>query len=96
DVVVFDAVWGVGVEGVSGGVVRDGVCRVLEFVQGWLEDGRFVDSRLVVRTWGAVGLEGEGVRDVVGAAVWGLVRSAQSENPGRIVLVDGVVGDVAG
>ncbi|MFF2805515.1 beta-ketoacyl reductase, partial [Streptomyces sp. NPDC058051] len=36
---------------------------------------------------------GEGVVDVVGAAVWGLVRSAQSENPGRVVLVDGVVSD---
>ena len=27
---------------------------------------------------------GEGVADLAGAAVWGLVRSAQSENPGRV------------
>ncbi|MFC5905379.1 SDR family NAD(P)-dependent oxidoreductase, partial [Streptomyces zhihengii] len=30
----------------------------------------------------------DGVVDPVGAAVWGLVRSAQSEHPDRIVLVD--------
>ncbi|MEU5274759.1 SDR family NAD(P)-dependent oxidoreductase, partial [Streptomyces hygroscopicus] len=29
-----------------------------------------------------------GVQDLAGAAVWGLVRSAQSENPGRVVLLD--------
>src|ERR1039457_5562172 len=31
---------------------------------------------------------GEGVADLAGAAVWGLVRSAQSENPERLVRVD--------
>jgi polyketide synthase 7 len=43
---------------------------------------------LVVSTRGAVGLAGEDVTDLAGAAVWGLVRSAQAENPGRVVLVD--------
>ena len=43
---------------------------------------------LVVSTRGAVGLPGEDVTDLAGAAVWGLVRSAQTEHPGRIVLVD--------
>ena len=33
-------------------------------------------------------MPGEGVADLAGAAVWGLVRSAQSENPGRLVLAD--------
>ncbi|WP_309302260.1 beta-ketoacyl reductase, partial [Streptomyces sp. NBRC 110611] len=42
-----------------------------------------MDSRLVFVTRGAV----SGV-DLAGAAVWGLVRSAQSENPGRFGLVD--------
>ena len=37
-------------------------------------------------THGAVGLAGEDVTDLAGAAVWGLVRSAQAEHPGRIVL----------
>ena len=43
---------------------------------------------LVVATHGAIGLPGEDVTDLGGAAVWGLVRSAQTEHPGRIVLVD--------
>ena len=42
-----------------------------------------------VLTRGAVAVgAGDGVRIWRGAAVWGLVRSAQSENPGRFVLVD--------
>ena len=36
----------------------------------------------------AVGWPGEDVSDLAAAAVWGLVRSAQAENPGRIVLID--------
>src|ERR1700744_1002248 len=43
---------------------------------------------LLVCTRGAVGLPGEDVTDLAGAAGWGLVRSAQTEHPGRIVLVD--------
>ena len=55
-------------------------------VQSWLAgDGAGV---LVVLTHGAVGLAGENVTDLAGAAVWGLVRSAQAEHPGRLVLVD--------
>ncbi|MET8161904.1 type I polyketide synthase [Sphaerisporangium sp. NPDC005289] len=46
---------------------------------------------IVVRTSGAVAaLPGETV-DPTAAAVWGLVRSAQTEHPGRIVLIDGNV-----
>ena len=37
---------------------------------------------------GRVALAGEDVTDLAGAAVWGLVRAAQTEHPGRIVLVD--------
>ncbi len=43
---------------------------------------------LMVLTRGAVGLAGEDVADLAGAAVWGLTRSAQAEHPGRVVLVD--------
>ncbi|MGV9271593.1 SDR family NAD(P)-dependent oxidoreductase, partial [Kitasatospora sp. NPDC003701] len=57
--------------------------RVLGLVQSWLVEERFSASRLVFVTRGAV----SGV-DLVGAAVWGLVRSALSENPGRFGLVD--------
>ncbi|MFG2570843.1 type I polyketide synthase, partial [Streptomyces sp. NPDC048567] len=68
--------------------VRVAVCEALEVVQAWLADERFGESRLVVRTRGAVALPGTGPADLAGAAVWGLVRSAQSENPGRVVLLD--------
>ncbi|MEV4383940.1 acyltransferase domain-containing protein, partial [Streptosporangium sp. NPDC049644] len=62
---------------------------VLGLVQGWLADERFAGSRLVFLTRGAVAAgDGEVITDLPAAAVWGLVRSAQSENPGRFVLVD--------
>uniref|UniRef100_UPI000CD257DD type I polyketide synthase n=1 Tax=Amycolatopsis sp. CA-126428 TaxID=2073158 RepID=UPI000CD257DD len=57
--------------------------RVLGGVQTWLE-GAADEARLVVVTRGAV----REVTDPAGAAVWGLVRAAQAENPGRIILVD--------
>ncbi|GES10225.1 hypothetical protein Amac_038220 [Acrocarpospora macrocephala] len=62
--------------------------RVLDLVQRWLTDERLADSRLVFLTRGAVATEGEAAPDPVVAAARGLVRSAQSENPGRFVLVD--------
>ncbi|MGW2199932.1 type I polyketide synthase, partial [Streptosporangium sp. NPDC001682] len=63
--------------------------RVLDLVQRWLADDRFVDSRLVILTSGAIeAREEDTVTDLPAAGVWGLVRSAQLENPGRFVLVD--------
>ncbi|MFI6449650.1 type I polyketide synthase, partial [Kitasatospora sp. NPDC050543] len=58
---------------------------VLGTVQEWLADERFAASRLVLVTRRAVGAE---VEDLVHAPVWGLVRSAQTENPDRFVLLD--------
>ncbi|WP_433454005.1 SDR family NAD(P)-dependent oxidoreductase [Streptomyces sp. CA-142005] len=62
--------------------------RVLAVVQQFLSDPRLAETILVVATEGAVSVAGEAVTDLAGAAVWGLVRSAQSENPDRLVLVD--------
>ena len=60
--------------------------EALGVLQSWLAgDGAAV---LVVLTRGAVASAGEDVSDLAGAAVWGLVRSAQAEHPDRIVLVD--------
>ncbi|MDT5146647.1 MAG: mycoketide-CoA synthase, partial [Mycobacterium sp.] len=59
---------------------------VLAALQAWLTRDRA--GTLVVSTQGAVALPGEDVTDLAGAAVWGLVRSAQTEHPGRIVLLD--------
>ena len=58
--------------------------RVLETLQDWQDDPGAAGSRLVVVTRDATGP----VPDLAGAAVWGLVRTAQSELPGRVVLVD--------
>ncbi|MEU9398030.1 type I polyketide synthase, partial [Streptomyces sp. NPDC048324] len=69
--------------------VHDTVSSMLALLQEWLADDRWSTSRLIVVTQGAVAAsDGEPVTDMAGAAVWGLVRSAQSENPDRFVLVD--------
>nr|BAW35613.1 modular polyketide synthase [Streptomyces sp. RK95-74] len=69
--------------------VHQATARALELVQAWLNDERFADTRLALLTSGAVATRAdEPVADLAGAAVWGLLRSAQSENPGRFVLVD--------
>ncbi|MEV0638638.1 SDR family NAD(P)-dependent oxidoreductase [Streptomyces sp. NPDC050619] len=61
----------------------------LTTLQAWLADERFADSTLVVVTRGAVAaVPGEEVTDLAHAGAWGLVRVAQTENPGRIVLAD--------
>ncbi|QNI07344.1 type I polyketide synthase [Mycobacterium kubicae] len=60
--------------------------EALSAVQAWLTEHE--SEVLLVATRGAMALPGEDIRDLAGAAVWGLVRSAQTENPQRIVLVD--------
>ncbi|WP_410641655.1 type I polyketide synthase [Amycolatopsis sp. lyj-346] len=61
---------------------------VLGELQQWLRSSS-AEEVLVVLTRGAVDIgDGRGVSDLAGASVWGLVRAAQSENPGRIVLID--------
>nr|AXL06741.1 type I polyketide synthase [uncultured bacterium] len=62
--------------------------RVLGVVQAWLATTGLADSPLVVVTRGAVPAGDGAVTDPAAAAVWGLVRVAQSENPDRIVLLD--------
>ncbi|MFF5189616.1 SDR family NAD(P)-dependent oxidoreductase [Streptomyces sp. NPDC000345] len=63
--------------------------HVLSLVQDWLSDDRFGAARLVLVTRGAVPADGDrALTDPVAASVWGLVRSAQSEHPGRLVLLD--------
>ncbi|WP_410639156.1 type I polyketide synthase [Amycolatopsis sp. lyj-346] len=59
--------------------IRETLHEVLRTVQTWLEDDRFTDSHLVVLA---------GSTDLATAAIWGLLGSAQAEQPGRITLVD--------
>ncbi|UED88726.1 SDR family NAD(P)-dependent oxidoreductase [Streptomyces profundus] len=61
----------------------------LAVVHTWLADPRLAETRLVVVTSGAVATSpDEDVTDLAGAPTWGLLRSAQTENPGRFLLVD--------
>jgi NADPH:quinone reductase-like Zn-dependent oxidoreductase/acyl carrier protein len=69
--------------------VRAGVRGVLGVLQGWLGDERLSECLLVVLTRRAIATRaGEAVLDLAGSAVWGLVRAAQQEHPGRFAIVD--------
>ncbi|MBL1098504.1 type I polyketide synthase [Streptomyces coffeae] len=73
----------------SSGSVRESAHRALRLVQRWSTSPQFAGSRLVFLTSGAVAARtGDEVNDLAGAAVIGLVRSAQTEEPGRFVLLD--------
>ncbi|MEU3776971.1 SDR family NAD(P)-dependent oxidoreductase, partial [Streptomyces sp. NPDC032472] len=69
----------------------EAVATVLAALQSWQSDADGADQgrQLLVRTGGAVAvLPGEDVTDLAQAAVTGLVRAAQAEHPGLIVLLD--------
>ncbi|MET8748103.1 SDR family NAD(P)-dependent oxidoreductase [Streptomyces sp. NPDC004728] len=66
----------------------EAVAYVLGAAQRFLADELLADARLVVLTRGAVGLADEPPHDLPGAAVWGLMRSAQAEHPDRFVVID--------
>jgi len=69
------------------GAVRLVLADVLALVQDWLADARFRDARLMLVTRGAVDVDGAPVT-LSQAPVWGLIRAAQQEHPGRLLLVD--------
>ncbi|MFI7178507.1 type I polyketide synthase [Streptomyces spororaveus] len=80
--------------GVSAQAVHAATHDALALVQTWFGEepfagDRLAATRLVVLTRGAVAAgDGDTVTDPVHAAVWGLLRSAQSENPDRLLLID--------
>ncbi|MEU4717445.1 SDR family NAD(P)-dependent oxidoreductase, partial [Micromonospora purpureochromogenes] len=67
--------------------VRALLTDLLGTLRDWLAQSQLPRTRLVLLTQGAVGA-GELPADPMLAPVWGLVRAAQSEQPGRLVLVD--------
>ncbi|WP_285900607.1 SDR family NAD(P)-dependent oxidoreductase, partial [Frankia sp. R82] len=69
------------------GSARSTTANALATLQTYLGDPRLEATRLVVLTSGAVAVAGGDV-DLATAPVWGLVRSIQTEQPGRILLVD--------
>ncbi|MFF8848052.1 SDR family NAD(P)-dependent oxidoreductase, partial [Streptomyces sp. NPDC015127] len=71
--------------------VRAATGRALRLVQDFLGEDGLADARLVVVTRNAVPALWAGAPDDTSLAVaplWGLLRAAQAENPGRLVLVD--------
>ncbi|WUA14257.1 SDR family NAD(P)-dependent oxidoreductase [Streptomyces anthocyanicus] len=60
----------------------------LSTTQSWLADDRTTDTTLVVVTRGALATREGQHTDPVQAGLWGLLRVAQTENPGRIALLD--------
>ncbi|WP_405862077.1 type I polyketide synthase [Streptomyces sp. NBC_00090] len=62
--------------------------HVLGLLQQWLATEALTGSRLIVATRRAVATAVGETADPSQAAAWGLVGSAQSEHPDRIVLVD--------
>ncbi|MFD3533748.1 SDR family NAD(P)-dependent oxidoreductase [Streptomyces sp. NPDC058664] len=66
--------------------VRAAVADVLARLQEWSE--RDTEGRLLVLTRRAVAAGPGDVADLAAAPLWGLVRSAATENPDRIVLAD--------
>ena len=62
--------------------------RALEAVQRWLADESKAESRLALLTEGAIAASVGESPDPAAAAIWGLIRSAQREHPGRFALVD--------
>ncbi|MGW2232092.1 SDR family NAD(P)-dependent oxidoreductase, partial [Streptomyces formicae] len=86
--VLFLTVGGEGTEDVPRSAY-DVTGGVLEQLQLLLSDGRFDETRLVVVTRGALAVrDGEDIGDLAAAPVWGLARTAQSEYPGRVTLLD--------
>ncbi|MFD4433287.1 SDR family NAD(P)-dependent oxidoreductase, partial [Nocardia sp. NPDC058497] len=67
---------------------RQVVTGVLDTVQRWLAETRFAASHLVVLTRQAVATADAERVDLGQAPVWGLLRAAQAEHPGRFQLLD--------
>jgi acyl transferase domain-containing protein/acyl carrier protein len=69
--------------------VHKAIGRLLRLVQQWLAEDRLAESRMVVVTEHAIAARpDDDTVDLAAAAVWGLIRSAQAEHPGRFLLVD--------
>ncbi|MFJ2651636.1 type I polyketide synthase, partial [Streptomyces sp. NPDC087420] len=68
--------------------LHDTTLRALQLAQGHLADEDSTHTLTVVTSGALSTTPGEPVTDPGAAAAWGLLRSAQSEAPGRIILID--------
>nr|WP_274388998.1 type I polyketide synthase [Streptomyces cavernae] len=69
---------------------RQTTYRALELARDWLREETFAPARLVFATRNAMatGTTDAASTDPAQAAVWGLIRTAKAENPGRFGLLD--------
>ncbi|MFE6042651.1 type I polyketide synthase, partial [Streptomyces sp. NPDC056452] len=73
----------------TGEPVHDTVHTALAHAQQWLAEDRPDHERLVVVTHNAMATTpDEDTHNLPGAAAWGLLRTAQTENPDRVILLD--------
>ncbi|MFE9825595.1 SDR family NAD(P)-dependent oxidoreductase [Streptomyces sp. NPDC005791] len=77
-----------GLAGTTPERVRAGLAAVLERIQSWLAGPRPEGERLVVITRQACSTGPDVAVDPMHAAVWGLVRTVQTEHPGLVRLID--------
>ena len=69
--------------------VQKAVVAATELAQSWLEADGLAETRLVVLTTDALAARpGDSAAGLAESAVWGLIRAAESENPGRFALLD--------
>ena len=66
----------------------EGAATTLAAIQAHLAEEERASSRLAILTRGAMAASEGEAADPAAAAIWGLVRSAQSEHPGRFALID--------
>jgi acyl transferase domain-containing protein/NADPH:quinone reductase-like Zn-dependent oxidoreductase/acyl carrier protein len=94
---VPDAVFVAAVPSAHDGTVAErsrlAVRQALELLQQWLSDQRVGSAKFVVVTHGAVTVDDREIPDLAASGVLGLVRSAQSEHPGRFTLLDAELGE---
>ncbi|MBM0279998.1 SDR family NAD(P)-dependent oxidoreductase, partial [Micromonospora tarensis] len=86
--VTLAAVGDAGAEVPDAAAVHAAVHRVLGIVRTWLGAVSAADSHLVIVTRAAVPVRDGAAVDLAYASVWGLLRSAQTENPGRLTVLD--------
>jgi len=75
-------------EGDDAAAGRAATATVLAALQAWLADETKAEAMLALLTRGAMAVADGESPDPAAAAIWGLVRSAQSEHPGRFALID--------
>jgi 5-hydroxydodecatetraenal polyketide synthase CpkA len=75
-------------EGGLASSVHQVTAQTLELLQGWIASERLADSKLLLLTENAVAAKETDALNLAQAALVGLMRSAQSEHPGRFGLID--------